>query len=170
MPKKKKVSVQDGAKFICSSAVGLALKFFYEEMIKISNHLEIEQNEDNINNAKTEFLIFNLWAVRKALMPERVDFMDRLHDVFLEYFDGNNIDEFKKLILNRYVIYDDAWDDKSGGNQSTLCLKVLSLLFFNGEIKESLLDFHNCMFPINSHLFGVMEVVLDLRSRIEIKE
>jgi len=136
---RKKQMPEDLGKFLLSIAVTTAEPFLDEDLPEISEDLGVDLNDYDQNVLRSEILMVCLWAATKALEGDN-QVIKMIHDAFFSAFEGKRRNELKEMFSQRYKRYNEAWDESSRGMQLVLATNILSEMFNEGEINESLLD------------------------------
>lgn len=153
-------------------------KHLYEDFIpKAQIVLDIKFDDAQLVTVAREIWMINLWIISKVLGPDQKT-LDELHKIYLfshskmaetEHGKDTFPKEAEKILHERYKKYYDAWDDKSGGNQSVLAITMLQYVLNKGQPDKRLVNILLTN-EITSHVLGMMVAVTDFRDEFEVVE
>jgi len=169
MDKDKSISCEEAGRII-SSAAKKGINHLIDRVLpKIAEVLNLTYAEYDRSNLRTESLYVCLWAATKVLEGEKPELIESIHEAGLSGFVEKKRTEKRELFYRRCDQYNNAWDEKSGGNQSMLCINILGEMFTGGNHQRELVNFW-AFIQITNFVLSLMKAIVDLRSEIKIEE
>ena len=151
-------------------------KGLYEDFVpKAQTILGTKFDDAQLVTVAREIWMINLWIISKVLGPDQKT-LDELHKIYLfshskmaetEYGKDVFPKEAERILHERYQKYYNAWDDKSGGNQSVLALTMLEYMLNRGQLDKRLMN-ALLAFEMTSHVLGMMRAVVEFRDEFEV--
>ncbi len=136
---------------------------------KIAEVLNLNYEDYDQDNLRMESLYVCLWAATRALAKEKLELIESLHKAGLSSFEEKRQSKKRDLFYSRCDDYNEAWDEKSGGNQSILCIHILTLMFSRVDDQRDLVNFW-AFIQLTNFVLSLMNAIIDLRKKINIKD
>ena len=169
MDKNKSISYDEAVR-ILSSAAMKGINHLVDILLpKIAEVLNLTYSDYDRNNLRAESRYVCLWAATKALEGEKPELIESINEAGLSGFEKKKRSEIRELFYQRCDQYNDAWDDKTGGNQSILCINILAEMFTDGNHQRELVNFW-AFIQTKNFVLSLMKAIVDLRSEIKIEE
>jgi hypothetical protein len=165
---KRKMSFDEAGRYLLLMATAGLKPFLEESLPEIADYLDIDLDDFDINVLRGEIMMVSLWAATKALENDDHRLIRAIHSSCFDAIgDEDRRNQFQEAFSHRYEKYNEAWDERSGGNQTVLALYVLSEMFNEGEIDRGLFDIFASTFVIQ-FVFTTMGNVLKARAKIRL--
>ena len=169
MDKEKSISTNEAGRILSSAALKGINHLVDRVLPKIAKVLDLTYADYDRNSLETESLYLCLWTATKALEGEKPELIESIHEAGLSGFLEKKQTEKIELFYRRYDQYNEAWDEKSGGYQSMLCINILGEMFTGGKHQRELVNFW-AFIQTTNFVLSLMKAIIDLRNEIKIKE
>ncbi|MFC2168459.1 hypothetical protein ACFLRW_05680 [Acidobacteriota bacterium] len=169
MNKTKPISSKEAGRLLWSAAKNGIDHLFETVLPKVAEALNLTFADYDQNTIRMESLFVCLWAASKALEGEKSDLIEAIHEAGLSDFEKKKRNEKEELFYQRNDQYNDAWDEKSGGNQSLLCINILGKMFVGRKNQRELVNFW-AFIQITNFVRSLMNALVALRNEIKIEE
>jgi len=140
--------------------------FLEESLPEIADYLDIDLDDFDINVLRGQIMVVSLWAATKALENDDHRLIHAIHSNCFDVLgDKDKDNQFQKAFLHKSEKYNEAWDERSGGEQILLALCILSEIFNERKDDKALISSAAFLLVVQ-FVFITMENVLKARAKI----
>ena len=169
MDKEKTITCDEAGRILSSAALKGTDYLVKRLLPKIAEVLYLQYADYDQDNLKAESRYVCLWIATKALEGENPELIESIHETGLSGFEEEKQTDKRELFRHRCAQYNEAWNDKSGGNQSILCINILAEMFTAGNHKRELVNFW-AFIQTTNFILSLMKAIVDLRNEITVEE
>lgn len=169
MNKEKTFSCSEAGRMLSSAALK-GIDYLVERLLpKIAEVLNLSYADYDLGKLRAEARYVCLWIATKALEAEKQELIESILESGLSGFEEEKQTDKRGLFYHRCDQYNEAWNEKSGGNQSILCINILAEMFTDGNHQRELVNFW-AFIQIANFVLSLMKAIVDLRNEIKIEE
>ncbi len=168
MNKHKTLSIDEAARMLWSAAIK-GIDYLLDSLLpKIAEALNLNYEDYDQDHMRLESLFVSLWATTTALAGEKSELIESIQEFGLR-IEGKKQTELKKIFNLRCDDYNEAYDEESGGNQSILCIHILTLMFNRVDDQRDLVNFWSFI-QLTNFVLSLIEAIANLRKRLQIED